>query len=313
MAFNVKKRGKLTYYYQGERPVLSALVTEEQPDGDLRIYFAGLTGGFLAWIYTLLLPSFARSGWIGESFVHDGPFGFALLRPYELLGLSGLDSIAHALFWTMVVNVGLYVAVSLVTSQTIIERSQANQFVDIFGRAAAGGRIWRGRATIGDLRRLLGRFIGEPLAEAAFHRFTRERNRRFDDASPADADIVSDVERQLAGAIGASSARIMVASVLREEMHDIDEVMQMHHLEALFFPGGGGASIAARPGYPTVIVPFGEVPNAPTPPFPDGFDAKPARFGVSFTGTACSEPRLLAFAYAFEQATKRRVPPPGMP
>jgi signal transduction histidine kinase len=114
-----------------------------------------------------------------------------------------------------------------VTSQTIIERSQANQFVDLFGRAAAGGRIWRGRATIGDLRRLLGRFIGEPLAEAAFHRFTRERNRRFDDASPADADIVSDVERQLAGAIGASSARIMVASVLREEMHDIDEVMQI--------------------------------------------------------------------------------------
>ena len=48
MAFNVKKRGKLTYYYQGERPVLSALVTEEQPDGDLRIHFAGLTGGYSA-------------------------------------------------------------------------------------------------------------------------------------------------------------------------------------------------------------------------------------------------------------------------
>jgi Na+/proline symporter/nitrogen-specific signal transduction histidine kinase len=188
---------------------------------------AGLTGGFLVWIYTLLLPSFARSGWIGEGFVTDGPFGIALLRPYELLGLSGLDSIAHALFWTMVVNVGLYVAVSLVTSQTIIERSQANQFVDIFGRAAAGGRIWRGRATIGDLRRLLARFLSEPLAEAAFQRFTRERDRRLDDVSPADADIVSYVERQLAGAIGASSARIMVASVLREEMHDIDEVMQI--------------------------------------------------------------------------------------
>lgn len=48
MAFNVKKRGKLTYYYQGDRPVLSALVTEEQPDGDLKIYFAGLTGGYSA-------------------------------------------------------------------------------------------------------------------------------------------------------------------------------------------------------------------------------------------------------------------------
>jgi hypothetical protein len=48
MAFNIKKRGKLTYYYDGDRPVLSALVTEVQADGDLKIYFAGLTGGYSA-------------------------------------------------------------------------------------------------------------------------------------------------------------------------------------------------------------------------------------------------------------------------
>ncbi len=48
MAFNIRKRGKLTYYYVGEKPVLSALVTEEQADGDLKIYFAGLTGGYSA-------------------------------------------------------------------------------------------------------------------------------------------------------------------------------------------------------------------------------------------------------------------------
>jgi hypothetical protein len=48
MPFNVKKRGKLTYYYQGDRPVLSSLVTEELPDGDLKISFAGLTGGYSA-------------------------------------------------------------------------------------------------------------------------------------------------------------------------------------------------------------------------------------------------------------------------
>jgi hypothetical protein len=48
MSFNVRKRGKLTYYYEGEHPVLSSLVTEEQPDGDLKLYFAGLTGGYSA-------------------------------------------------------------------------------------------------------------------------------------------------------------------------------------------------------------------------------------------------------------------------
>jgi len=95
--------------------------------------------------------------------------------------------------------------------------------------------------------------------------------------------------------------------------HGIDEVMRANNLDALLFPGANGAALAAKPGYPTVIVPFGTVPNAPTPPFPAGFNAKPAPFGVSFTGMACSEPRLLALAYAFEQATKRRVPPAAAP
>jgi amidase len=89
----------------------------------------------------------------------------------------------------------------------------------------------------------------------------------------------------------------------------IAAALAAHQLDALLFPGPTGSAIAARPGYPTVIVPFGQVPNAPTPPFPDGFDAKPAPLGVSFTAGSCSEPRLLEIAYAFEQATRRRVPP----
>ncbi len=79
------------------------------------------------------------------------------------------------------------------------------------------------------------------------------------------------------------------------------------------FLAGPGRRVGARPGYPTVIVPFGTVPNNGGAPFPAGFEPKPAPFGVSFTGTACSEPRLLALAYAFEQATKRRTPPPNLP
>lgn len=95
--------------------------------------------------------------------------------------------------------------------------------------------------------------------------------------------------------------------------HGIDEVMKERKLDALLFPGPSGASIAARPGYPTVMVPFALIPNAPTTAFPEGFNAKPTPYGVSFTGMACSEPTLLRLAYAFEQATKRRVPPPLFP
>lgn len=95
--------------------------------------------------------------------------------------------------------------------------------------------------------------------------------------------------------------------------HGIDEIMKAEKLDALLFPGSFGASIAARPGYPTVIVPFGLIPNAPTPAFPEKFNANRAPYGVSFTGMACSEPTLLRLAYAFEQATKRRVPPAAFP
>jgi amidase len=93
----------------------------------------------------------------------------------------------------------------------------------------------------------------------------------------------------------------------------IDAAMKANNLEALLFPGASGAAIAAKPGYPTVIVPFALVPVTATPPFPADFNPKPAPFGVSFTGMSCSEPKLLELGYAFEQATKRRVPPLATP
>jgi amidase len=101
--------------------------------------------------------------------------------------------------------------------------------------------------------------------------------------------------------------------LLLSRANGIDGVLKANRLDAILTPGGGGAGLAARAGYPIVVVPFGMVPNAPTPAFPAGFDAKPGPFGVGFTGTACSEPRLLELAYAFEQATKKRVPPPSTP
>jgi amidase len=93
----------------------------------------------------------------------------------------------------------------------------------------------------------------------------------------------------------------------------IDAVLKMHKLDAFITPGGSGAGVAARAGYPIIAVPFGMVPNAPQQPFPAGFDAKPAPYGVGFVGAQCSEPLLIEIAYAFEQATRKRVPPPSAP
>jgi amidase len=106
--------------------------------------------------------------------------------------------------------------------------------------------------------------------------------------------------------------------ILLSATNGIDAALKTHRLDALLFPGVSSANIGARPGYPTVTVPHGFVPNAPPPgatgaAFPAGFDPRPSPYNVSFTGTACSEPKLIELAYAFEQATKKRVPPPLFP
>ena len=91
--------------------------------------------------------------------------------------------------------------------------------------------------------------------------------------------------------------------------------------DAVLFPANRGANAPARAGYPSIVVPAGFVDNpavAPPPflpptPFPDGFNAKPAPYGVTFSGPAFSEPKLIGFAYAFEQATQHRRPPESAP
>ncbi len=77
--------------------------------------------------------------------------------------------------------------------------------------------------------------------------------------------------------------------------------------DAVLFPANLGANAPARAAYPSVIVPAGFFPNPV--PVPPGFDARPSPFGVTFSGPAFSEPKLIGFAYAFEQATHHRVPP----
>jgi amidase len=116
--------------------------------------------------------------------------------------------------------------------------------------------------------------------------------------------------------VAADFARYMndrIKDLMLAGTNGIDAALASGNFDALLFPSSRGADIAARPGYPSVTVPFGFVPNTPTPPFPDGFNAKPGPYGISFTGKACSEPTLIRLAYAFEQATKKRVPPASAP
>jgi amidase len=92
-----------------------------------------------------------------------------------------------------------------------------------------------------------------------------------------------------------------------------------HDFDAILFPANRGANIAARAGYPSIVVPGGFVTNDPAltvppgTPYPAGFVPNNQPYGVTFSGPAFSEPKLIGLAYAFEQATHHRVPPASTP
>ncbi|EHQ52511.1 periplasmic sensor signal transduction histidine kinase [Ectothiorhodospira sp. PHS-1] len=191
---------------------------------------AGLAAGFAVWLYTLLLPAFAQSGWLSMGFVEQGLMGIALLKPYALFGLEGLDPITHSLIWSMLVNVGAYVTVSLLTRQSTMERIQANLFVDVFRLSAdryGSSRFWRGTATVRDLLDLLKRFVGEERAVRAFHQYARARGLDFRRMREADGELILMCERLLAGSIGTASARVMVSNVAKGDVVSLEEVMEI--------------------------------------------------------------------------------------
>jgi signal transduction histidine kinase len=190
---------------------------------------AGLSLGFMVWIYTLLLPSFAKSGWLTAAFIEEGAFGIGLLKPYALLGLEGMDHLSHALFWSMIANIGGYVLVSLMSRQSAMERIQGTLFVDVFTHSGAqtGSRFWHGSATVPELQALLARFIGPGQAERALAGHAQARGLNLSKLREADASLIDFAERLLAGAIGAASARVMVASVAKGEVLRFEEVMEI--------------------------------------------------------------------------------------
>ncbi|MBF0098944.1 MAG: histidine kinase, partial [Magnetococcales bacterium] len=162
----------------------------------------GMLAGFLVWGHTLLLASFAKSGWIDVQFLNDGPWGIHWLRPQALFGLEAFDPITHSVFWSMLANVGVMVILSLFDRQSAVEQIQALNFVNVFEKGAKGGDeyLWSGTVSVGDLKKLLGRFVGTELADWDVLHYIQQRHLKLDDSAQAPAHLVAFAERRLTGA-----------------------------------------------------------------------------------------------------------------
>ncbi|MEO1201724.1 MAG: histidine kinase dimerization/phospho-acceptor domain-containing protein [Pseudomonadota bacterium] len=190
--------------------------------GTNRGAIVGIAGGFGVWLYTLFLPSLANDAF------DQGAFGIALLAPHALFGLGGLDPISHGLFWSMVVNVGGFVSVSLFDRPSTIETTQATLFIECLD---PDERPTEPPATtlvpLRELEQLAERFVGASAAARAMSELAEQRGRPYNPDGLADRDTIQAIERLIAGAIGAASARVAIASAVRHEGASTDAILKL--------------------------------------------------------------------------------------
>src|SRR5437660_150562 len=184
--------------------------------GTARGAIAGMTIGILAWIYTLLLPSFAQAGLLDASIVTHGPWGIAALRPQALLGLH-VDQFVHGVAWSLILNVIAYVAFSLHREPASIERLQANLFFPPELAPVAPSFLQRrASVTVGEISDTVARYLGDQRTRSAFASFAAARGLILDPAAEADFHLLHYAEHLLASAIGAASSRLVLSLLLRK-------------------------------------------------------------------------------------------------
>ncbi|MCC6410479.1 MAG: histidine kinase [Saprospiraceae bacterium] len=190
---------------------------------------AGLLVGFAIWFYTLPLTAIADSGFLPRSFEIEGLFGLKILKPDALFGLEGLDPITHAAFWSLLLNILVYAAVSLYTTPSALSLTQADLFVNI-SRYTAGndrGELLQREARFEDLRRVLLRFLDENRLQNMLETYSEQNKTWKPGLGTAPDGLIRFAETQLAGAIGSASARLVIDSVAKEHPIALEEIMEV--------------------------------------------------------------------------------------
>ncbi len=174
---------------------------------------AGMSAGFILWVYTALVPTLVKAGWLSQSILDSGPFGISSLRPTNLLGIE-LDPWTNAVFWSILVNSSLYVLVSLMSTSTPEEKIQAEGFVEIFGEKKFEVPLKRYAirlGTVDEVESTLASYIGpekaKMLIEADLARIGVTRDKI--DARHL-LELWDHAERVLTGTLGTSTTRLIV-------------------------------------------------------------------------------------------------------
>ncbi|MEQ9259871.1 MAG: sensor histidine kinase [Roseovarius sp.] len=185
---------------------------------------AGLSAGFLVWLYCLFLPSFGPSGILPQSVFDNGLFGLSWLRPRALFGTEGMDPMMHAVFWSLTLNTLAFLVVSLSTLPKPLERLQGAQFVNVFRHSATPGSWSGGFAQSEDLLIMAQRIMGAPEAQALFSGAAREQGLPGYLPEPT-PEFLQRLERALSGSVGAATAHAMISQIVGRATVSVEDLL----------------------------------------------------------------------------------------
>ncbi len=195
-------------------------------DASTKAAIAAISVGFLIWLWSSFLPSFASSSPAVAEIMAQGPLSISWLRPQALFGLDRLEPLAHAVFWSLLLNTTVLIVGSLLSTQSALEHVQATIFLNVFRRAAGDAGPLRGSATVDDLFLVARRVLGHDRAMAVFSEEAKQAGMAWTSFEPTPA-FIHRLERELAGSIGTASAHVMLSKVVSGDAVSLEEVMQM--------------------------------------------------------------------------------------
>lgn len=190
---------------------------------------AALITGFIIWFYTLIIPLTVEQGLLPRHLLTEGFLGYSWLKPQALLGLTTLDDISHAAFWSLLLNTTVFVVVSLYTKQSVLELTQANFFVDHhkYIKGSSGYEVLNRSAKTSDIVLLLERILGKQKAIQVLQSYEQKHTIKLRTSTTADEDLIQYTETQLTGAIGAASAKVIISSISKQAPIVLEEMLNI--------------------------------------------------------------------------------------
>ncbi|WP_272006943.1 ATP-binding protein [Roseovarius sp. ZX-A-9] len=185
---------------------------------------AGLSVGFLLWLYCLFLPSFGPGVLLPVSVIEHGLLGQSWLRPQALFGAQGMDKVVHAVMWSMLLNCAAFLLVSLLTFPKPVERLQGAQFVNVFDHSSRPGSWTGGLAQSEDLLIMTQRIMGATEAQALFSGMARKQGLTGYLPEPS-TEFLGVLERELSGSVGAATAHAMISQIVGRATVSVEDLL----------------------------------------------------------------------------------------